>query len=412
MTVQRGESLETLLQGEDFQIQIRDFIGFDVEGTPVFVGYGIEEPDHGWNDYADLDVTGKVVIAYVGAPLMDGQPVLPEDIHGTYSNLNQSIRQRLFSALKNKASTLLLIPGPEAPMRWKARPSLKQRGFASSGQEDIPLSFQFYLLRPEAAIPLLAGTGFDPVTGEGEFKNAVLHDVHLKLETDRQVTKEYVSNNVVGLVPGTDPVLKEEYVVVSAHLDHLGIRGGKVYNGADDNASGCAALIEAAEALILDPPRRSVLFVLFTGEEGGAFGSSHFVGYPPIPQGKIVLNINADMVGRNSEPYPESLLAIASEDRRPELNRFIAEVNESTAKVSIDMESSSSPRWTEFLYGSDQFCFIFEGIPAILVTRGFLQPDYHRPSDDPETINYDKVKQASRLMYALALHAANSDSLF
>lgn len=410
MYIQRGEVIETLTLGEDFLIQKRDFIGFDMEGTPVFVGYGIEEPDFGWNDYENLDVSGKMVIAYAGAPLKDGKPVLPEELHKLYRNIGRSMNQRLISALKNRVSTLLLIPDPETAKNWKASVDLKQRGFASSGQESKPLSIQFYVLRPDTAVNLLAGTGFDPVSGQGEFNNSVLTDVHIKLETDRQITKEYISNNVVGLVAGKDPALKDEFIVVSAHLDHLGIRGGEVFNGADDNASGSAAVLEAAEAMALSSPRRSVLFVLFTGEEGGAFGSRQFVVHPPVPQEKIVLNINADMIGRDSEPFPDSLLAIASENKRSQLNNLICKVNESIAKAPIDIEKSNSSPWTDFLLGSDQIVFMIHGIPAILITRGFLQPDYHRASDDADTINYTKVWQAARLMYALALEAANSDT--
>jgi hypothetical protein len=412
MSIQRGNSTETLTLGDDFLIQLRDFIGFDVEGIPVFAGYGIEEPDHGWNDYENLDVAGKVVIAYAGVPLKDGEPFLPEELHNLYGNIGQSLNLRLLFALRNKVSTFLLIPDPQTAKKWKTSVGLKQRGFASSGQESKPLSIQFYLLRPEAAVNLLAGTGFDPVTGQGEFKNSVLKDVHIKLETDRQITKESTSNNVVGLVPGNDPVLKDEYIVVSAHLDHLGIRDGEVFNGADDNASGSAAVLEVAEAMTKASPKRSVLFVLFTGEEGGAFGSRHFVVHPPVPQEKIVLNINADMIGRNSEPFPESLLAIASEDKRAQLNKLIISVNETITNAPVDFEKSSSSPWTDFLLGSDQMCFIMEGIPAILITRGFLQPDYHRASDDADTVNYNKVWHAARLIYALALEAANSETLF
>ncbi|MFC2161133.1 M28 family peptidase [Acidobacteriota bacterium] len=412
MHIQKGESVKTLVLGNDFLIQKRDFIGFDVEGTPVFVGYGIEEPAYGWNDYENLDVSGKVVIAYAGAPLKDGNPVLPEELHNLYSNIGQSVNQRLLYALNHKASTLLLIPDPKTAKGWKSSVDLKQRGFASSGRESKPLSFQFYILRPEAAVSLLAGTGFDPIAGQGKFENAVLNDVHIQLKTDRTITREMISNNVVGLVQGNDPILKEEFIVVSAHLDHLGIRDGEVFNGADDNASGSAAVLEAAEAMAMTSPKRSVLFVLFTGEEGGAFGSRQFVAHPPVPIEKIVLNINADMVGRDSEPFPDSLLAVASENRRAQLNEFMIEVNESSANVPVDFEKSNSSPWTDFLFGSDQICFMKEGIPAILITRGFMQPDYHRASDDPDTINYIKVWQAARLMYALALEAANSDTLF
>jgi len=412
MSIKKGEDTEILNLGDDFLIQKRDFIGFDVEGTPVFVGYGIEEPAFGWNDYENLDVAGKIVIAYAGAPLRDGEPVLPEDLHNLYRDIGRSVNQRLLFALKNRVSTLLLIPDGETAKAWQSSIDIEQRGFASAGQESKPLSMQFYVVHPEAAIGLLSGTGFDPLTGLGEFENSVLEDVYIQLETDRTITKKWVSNNIVGLVQGKDPDLKDEFVVVSAHLDHLGIRQGEVFNGADDNASGSAAILEAAEALAMSSPRRSVIFVLFTGEEGGAFGSRHFVVYPPVLQEKIVLNINADMVGRNSAPFPGSLLAVASENRRPQLNRFIARVNESIASAPIDFEKSNSEPWTSFLLGSDQMVFMNQGIPAILITRGFMPPDYHKASDDAETINYDKVWHAARLMYALALEAANSGTLF
>ena len=412
MFIKRGEDIETLTLGDDFIIQKKDFIGFDAEGPPIFVGYGIEEPAHGWNDYKNLDVAGKIVIAYAGSPLKNGQPVLPEELHNLYSNIGQSINQRLLFALRNKVSTLLLILDAETAKGWESNVGFEQRGFASSGQESKPLSIQFYMLHPKAAVNMLAGTWFDPMTGQGEFINSALNDVHIQLKTDRQITNEFVSNNVVGLIPGTDPVLKEEYIVVSAHLDHLGIREGEVYNGADDNASGSAAVLEAAEAMAISSPKRSILFVLFTGEEGGAFGSRQFVVHPPVPQEKIVFNINADMVGRDSEPFPESLLAVASENKRSRLNQFIARVNESITHAPIDMEKSSSDPWTNFLLGSDQMVFIIHGIPAILITRGFLQPDYHKASDDAETINYEKVWHAARLMYVLALESANSNTLF
>jgi hypothetical protein len=412
MHIHRGNTEETLKLGKDFLIQKRDFIGFDVEGTPVFAGYGIQEPDHGWDDYANLDVAGKVVIAYTGAPVKDGNPVLPEELHHFYSDIRQSVNHRLFFGLRNNVSTLLLVLDPETAKDWEETVDLPQRGFASSGQESKPLSFQFYVLHPQAAKGLLAGIGFDPVSGKGQIRSSVLDDVHIKLETDRKITRESTSNNVIGLVPGTDPVLKDEFIVVSAHLDHLGIRGGEVFNGADDNASGSAALIEAAEAMAMASPKRSVLFVLFTGEEGGAFGSRQFVVYPPVPQNEIVLNINADMVGRDSEPFPESLLAVPSEINRPLLNEIIEKVTKSIAGMPVDTEKSNAEPWTDFLFGSDQFCFIKEGIPAILVTRGFMPPDYHQASDDADTINYKKVWHAARLMYALALEAANSDSLF
>ena len=409
--VNRGGKKQTYHLGKDLWIQKRDFIGFAAEGQPVFVGYGIDEPDHGWNDYENLDVAGKIVIAYTGAPQKGGEPILPGELNRIYTNTFQSINQRLLAALKRGVSTLLLVPDEKTAKSWQGKVGFKQRGFASSGDEAEPLSLQYYLIHPDAAAFLLQGTGPDPKKGRGGFRPAVLGDLRIKLEVDRQISEELASDNVVGMIRGSDPVLRDEYIVVSAHLDHLGQREGEVFNGADDNASGCAAIIDAAEALGMAPPRRSVIFALFTGEEGGAFGSRQFVARPPVPLEKIVLNINADMVGRNSQPFPEALLAISSAESRDRLSDMIVNANDTIAGAPVDIARSNSAPWTDFLYGSDQFCFIMRGIPAILVTRGFMQPDYHRASDDAGTVNYKKVWHAARLIYALTVVAANSDSI-
>ncbi len=219
------------------------------------------------------------------------------------------------------------------------------------------------------------------------------------------------TTNVVGLLPGTDRVLKDEYIVVTAHLDHVGVRDGVVFNGADDNASGSAAVIEAAEAAGMVPGKRSIIFVLLTAEERGFLGSRYFVDNPPVPIEQIVLNINLDMVGRNSPEFPKALLALGSENGRPQLLRLIRNVNREV-RANLDWRLNEGEDPHSHVQRSDQLVFIQKGIPAILITRGFMGPDYHQPSDDPETINYGKVLQASRLAFGLAVEAANGEVRF
>jgi hypothetical protein len=221
----------------------------------------------------------------------------------------------------------------------------------------------------------------------------------------------FTSPNVVGLVPGTDRVLKDEYIVVTAHLDHVGVRDGEVFNGADDNASGSAAVIEAAEAAGMVPGKRSIIFVLLTAEERGFLGARYFVDNPPVPIEQIVLNINLDMVGRNSPEFPKALLALGSENRRPQLLRLIRNVNREV-RANLDWRLNEGEDPHSHVQRSDQLAFMQKGIPAILITRGFMGPDYHQPSDDPETINYGKVLQASRLAFGLAVEAANGEVRF
>jgi Zn-dependent M28 family amino/carboxypeptidase len=191
----------------------------------------------------------------------------------------------------------------------------------------------------------------------------------------------------------------------------VGIREGAVYNGADDNASGSAAVLEAAEAASMVPAKRSIIFVLLTGEEKGLLGSLYFADNPPVPLESIVLNINLDMVGRNSPDWPESLLAMASENRRPALLALIRDVN-SQVEANLDWRLNKGADPHGHVQRSDQLAFMQKGIPAILLTRGFMDPDYHEPSDDPGTINYDKVTQAARLAFALAVEAGNRVILF
>jgi Zn-dependent M28 family amino/carboxypeptidase len=273
-----------------------------------------------------------------------------------------------------------------------------------------PAMSEMILLRPESSVELLAGTGFNPSSGEGEYLTGPMEGVRISLAIPHDVEPAFASPNVVGLVPGTDPVLKDDYIVVTAHLDHLGVRNGDVFNGADDNASGSAAVLEVAEAMAVNPGRRSVLFVLLTGEEMGLLGAFAFAGNPPVPTEDMVLNINLDMVGRNSPSFPDAVLALASENEKARLLEIVREVNR-IADDPLDLSLNEGGQAGGYLERSDQFAFIQKGIPAILITRGFTGPDYHRPTDDPETINYRKVLHAAKSTLALVQDVANRKEL-
>ena len=387
-----------------------------IVGTPVFLGYGIEEPELGWNDYEGLDLTGKIAVVVTGAPTRDGQPVLPEEQQQRYSSLLRSGNSIVMPALNHGAAALIIVPDSAFMPLWdrmaetSRRPSV--RPVSSDTAQGNPTALAWAIpLRPEAAVSMLSGTGLDPISGTGTYTPGPLEGVTVSLEMQFDVEPAYTSPNVVGVLPGTDSVLKDEYVVVTAHLDHLGIQGGEVYNGADDNASGSAAVIEAAEAAGMAPGKRSIIFVLLTSEEDGLLGSSYFANNPPVPIEQIVLNINLDMVGRNSPEFPDVLLAMGSEHRRTELLQLIRDVNVEVG-APLDWRLNEGPDPHGHVQRSDQMAFMQKGIPAILITRGFMGPDYHQPSDDPATINYPKVVYAARLAYGLAVEAANRDVLF
>jgi Zn-dependent M28 family amino/carboxypeptidase len=408
-----------LVMGEDFVIGEFTASGMDrsVAESPIFLGFGIEEPELGWNDYDGLDVSGRIGIMVTRAPMREGQPVLPEPEHQQYSGFASSANVRIQAAINHGITTLILVLDSASAAMWEpirnqaTTPSTRPRVEGSDPSGPAPALSEEIFFKPESAVDLLSGTGLDPTTGFGSYTPGPMEDVQVSLETRHAVEPGYSSPNVVGLLPGSDPALKDEYIVVTAHLDHVRVQNGEVFNGADDNASGSAAVLEAAEAAARTSVRRSIIFVLTTAEEEGMLGSTHFVDNPPVPIESIVLNINVDMVGRNSPEFPDVLLAMASENGRAELLSLIREVNESGVGAPLDWRFNEGPDPHDHVYRSDQRSFMQKGVPAILLTRGFMGPHFHEATDDPETINYEKVLQAARLTFGLAVDAANRDNL-
>jgi hypothetical protein len=399
-----GEQFIPLLHGQTFK-------DGHYESNVEFVGYGIEEPEYGWNDYENRDVSGKIVVFYIGSPTKNDQPVLPEEKHRFYSNIMESALPRLASAHRHKASGVMIIPDPQTLKMWSIissqmnRPS---RRLKANTKKERTHYIPIFLLHPEAAVELFMETDFNPLSGEGEIKSTRIKDTTFAFDLKYKIEKEFSCKNVVGFLQGNDPVQKDEYVVVGAHLDHLGMQKDDAFNGANDNASGCAAVLEAAEAAAMSPQKRSIFIVFFTGEEGAGHGSYHFVDNFPFPLEKIKLAINVDMVGRDSPQFPDSVLGIAPDNLKFQLSEFMEKANESVGKANLKT-SKSGEDFGDHYGGSDEAMFHFRGIPAVLITRGFNSPDYHKTSDEPDKIDYDRVAEASRLIFALITEAANNE---
>lgn len=347
-----------------------------------------------------------------GTPTRNGEPVLPEAQNRLYRNLRASMGRRIKSALSHGVTTLVVVPEGSSTeyWEWMAR---RSRGPVVrppiEGQELEPAlaMSEVILLKPETGGLLLTETGFDPRSGNVEYMAGPMEGVQVSLSLTHDVEPAFVSPNVVGFIPGSDPVLRDEYVLVTAHLDHLGTRGESVFNGADDNASGSAALLEVAEAMAMNPGKRSVLL---TAEERGLLGAFAFAGNPPVPMEDTVLNVHLDMIGRDSPSFPEKPLTLVSENGRARMMEMIRQVNEGVG-APLDWELNESVDSQEYLGRSDQYAFMQNGIPAILITRGFEGREYHSAIDDPETINYTKVVQASRLALALVRAAADREEV-
>ena len=213
--------------------------------------------------------------------------------------------------------------------------------------------------------------------------------------------------NVVAILPGSDPTLRSEYVVLSAHYDHVGVgrsvAGDSIYNGADDNASGTAALLEVAEALsgMSVKPRRSIIFLHVSGEEHGLLGSEYYSNNPTVPVASIIANINVDMIGRNS---PDSIVVIGK--NYSSLGDVVDAVGARHHELGLTVSDDLWPQ-ERFFYRSDHFNFARLEIPAVFIFAG-VHEDYHQPSDHVERIDPDKAARVARLILFTALDIANT----
>jgi hypothetical protein len=380
----------------------------------VNVGYGISEPEHGWDDFAGLDLAGKVIIMSVGAPLKEGRPVLPDDVHKKYATA-AGWQNKLMPLISDKLAGAFFVADQVILGAWDNISGKAQgtRTVYDSKDEAVFKIPMICAMKPEMAEVLFQGQEFSfPKEGQQDlagYKNFELKDVRLSLQLAYE-DETVPTWNVVGIVKGSDPVLSQEYITVTAHLDHLVPRKeGQIFNGADDNASGSAGVLEIAEAVAMNPPKRSVIFVLFALEEGGVIGSQHFVSACPVPIDKVVVNLNLDMIGRSDRYSQEDRTeyALDSDKITPELKKLIQEVNARTVNWSLKYERAPNAPGV----GSDNLVFDAIGIPGVFFFSG-AHPDYHRVTDDPEKIDYEKVQKVSQLVYELTMEIGNKETLW
>jgi len=223
----------------------------------------------------------------------------------------------------------------------------------------------------------------------------------------RQGQTPRTAPNVVGMLEGSDPVLKNEYIVLSAHMDHVGIgapvNGDSIYNGADDDASGTAAVLELAEALTRPGarPKRSVVFLTVSGEEHGLWGSAWFSEHPSAPVSQIVADLNIDMIGRN---WKDTIVVIGKE--HSDLGTTLNRVNRAHPELGM---AAIDDLWPEenFYFRSDHYNFARKGVPVLFFFNG-THPDYHGPDDEPNRIDTEKESRIVRLVYLITQEVGNS----
>lgn len=368
-----------------------------VRAGVVYVGYGVHAPEFGYSDYEGIDVTGKIIAGYGGAP-----EVIVGEQRAYYASSLTKYEEAVargavgFISLRSRKAEERRT-WDEAKKRFGRRPSMTWVNADDTAARHFPQLRGGAYLSPAAAESLFANAPLSYADSLDAMEAGDVRSADLGIEVTLARESEHstlASPNVIGMVRGRDPELADEYVVYTAHLDHIGTLQEddeiRVYNGAYDNAMGVALMLETARAFAAFPPRRSVLFVAVTAEERGLLGSDYFVNHPVVPGDAIVANINLDM------PlflYPVAdLIAFGAE------NSSLQGVAESSAAAE-GFVFTPDPMPDENLFvRSDQYSFVRKGIPAIFLVPGFtslegdvdgesiyrdhLENHYHEPTDD------------------------------
>ncbi|MCS7035851.1 MAG: M28 family peptidase [Saprospiraceae bacterium] len=388
----------------------------------VFVGYGIEEGKI--NHYADANVRGKVVVFYDGEPTdAEGRSLLTGNESRTAWTIDWTRKARL-AAQKGAALALIIVPDIGEAMRINRR-QLSLWGWTPTAPNAEPLHkglVNTFFISQEVANALF-GKNTDKaadVFGKAKTNAAAFKPVKIKTNVEARMVKEVRTlegSNVIGFIEGSDPVLKNEYVVITAHYDHLGASGEVIYNGADDNASGTSSVIEIAQAFAKAKaagvgPKRSVVCMLVSGEEKGLLGSRFYVEFPLFPLKHTVANINIDMVGRIDNRHannPNYVYVIGSNRLSTELHEINEFANAVHTQLELDYKYNDPKDPNRFYERSDHYNFAERGIPAIFYFNG-THADYHKPSDTAEKINAEAAAKRAQLAFYTAWDLANRPS--
>jgi len=389
----RDGKVEPLTLGDDAYFNTRADLSSDEITAPlVFVGYGLKIPEKNYDDLAGLDLKGKVVVLLSGSPA---------DIPTALAAHYQSAAQRWSALREAGAIGIIGIPNPASmDIPWSrmslnrahVQMDLADSEFHEAAGEKIYLTFN-----PAHAEMLFEGSGhtFAEIAGLGKDRKPLPHfPLAVSIKAKAHIaTAQVESANIVGKLPGTDPQLKNEYVVLSAHIDHIGVgepvNGDRIYNGAMDNGSGSALLMDVAASFKAHPEklRRSILFLFVTAEEKGLLGSKYFAAHPTVDIRSIVADINVDMFLPIVPLKVLTVHGLAESDLGDK-------AREAAQSLGVRVQPDPQPLRNVFIR-SDQYNFIKHGVPALMMDVGFelgtpeqkifkdwLTYRYHAPSDD------------------------------
>ena len=376
----------------------------------VFAGYGID--DRNYSDYTNLDVKGKVVLLINGKLKKE----LSKNDMGETTNWNNS--KKIKTAFEKGAVGVLMIePFTEKiSAATMSRNKKTNRYFPDASVEKNAINYAIISHQTGKSI---IGDDFDNIiqtATKGYSLNEIVKAWSLPLQYNYTVNHDTIyASNVLGVVEGSDK--KNEYVFLTAHYDHLGMKDGKVYNGADDDGSGTVTVLQMAEAFAKAKkdgkgPRRTMVFMTVSGEEKGLWGSEYYSDHPIYPLEKTTVDLNTDMIGRvDTERKTADTLnyvyVVGHDKISSELPLINEAVNNKHTKLVLDYKFDDPNDPNRIYYRSDHYNFARKGIPVLFFYDGMLKSDYHKTTDDIEFINWPLFEKRAQMIFYTAWEIAN-----
>ena len=417
---------QTLALGDDYIPSARPA---DLPATPlVFAGNGWLVKSKNIDAYKGIDAKGKIAVIF--AP-PNGYPhgITASDLTGRHGEDWMNLAEY---AQKQGVAGIVIVPDFQYLANWdRNRARSTERGITRVEKFQSPAGAQIpqIVISPRFANGLFQGERQDAVSifdsiSAGQAPDPFALNPDKKLSLTVKVKSDQATTQTVGAVfEGSDPVLKNDYVALGAHYDHVGtgapVNGDSIYNGADDDGSGTTALLAMAEALSKagTRPKRSVLFIWHAGEEKGLWGSRYFTNYPTLPLDKIVTQINIDMIGRSKKEGdtnplnrdlsgPNEIYVIGSKMMSTELGELTETVNKQYLNITYDFRYDDPGDPNRFFSRSDHYNYAKKGIPIIFFFDG-VHEDYHRPGDSVDKIDFQKMEKVARTIYMTLWEVAN-----
>lgn len=421
-----GESMQLKALDDYVAYDETDRASDDIDADVVYVGYGIEAPEYQWDDYKGTDVRGKVLLMLVNEPPSGDPKFFKGQALTYYGRWTYKYEE---AARKGAVGVILIHKADMASYPWEVvrNSNSGEKEFLKSDAPQLEAA-SWIQLDVARRLAQKSGMDLDKMMSDAQSRN--FHPVALPFKLKAHMVskvRQITSNNVVAMLPGSDPKLKDQAVMYTAHYDHLGIRpdmpGDNIYNGAEDNGTGCGILLELARAFSLaqSRPRRSIIFVSVTAEEQGLLGSEYLGKHPPLPAGDIALDLNFDDVPPLGEPQE---VEVSGAER----TTFYPTVQAMAKEFRLAIRPDSHPEAGHY-YRSDHFSMARVGVPAFSMNEGmkykghsvdwgmqqaedYTNKHYHQPSDEySPSMDFRGDATIARFGFALGWAAASQPNL-